>query len=355
MTSASGPAQQGNAAQGCAAHILAVTCMRNEGPYCLEWIAHHRAAGVDYFLIFTHDCDDGTDILLDLIPGVTHVPFQPEADKSVQWQAMRLADANPLMKLADWVIFFDCDEYLCLADGLRGFPGLIADLPEVTDAVALPWRLFGAAGQETLVDDLTPRRFRLAAPDPFFLPAGSFFKTLFRPTAFQKLGVHRPRNKGKGPGIWNLGGTGPASDSFAATEDRINLFGLMQAPARARLNHYSLRSAAEFMVKRGRGLPNRRTKAIDLHYWAERNFNNVADDMIDPMLEGTDAVLVDLRALPGVEDAHHAALGWHRDAFDALMQDPAEIQFYWHLLLLGSSTPPTSDQVRVHLARHRQT
>jgi len=99
--------------------ILAVTCMRNEGPYCLEWIAHHRAAGVTDFLIFTHDCTDGTPELLDLLGDVTHVPFLPEGDKSVQWQAMRLADRHDLMKQADWALFFDCDEFLCLEAPMR--------------------------------------------------------------------------------------------------------------------------------------------------------------------------------------------------------------------------------------------
>lgn len=326
--------------------------MRNEGPYCLEWIAHHRAAGITDFLVFTHDCADGTDALLDLIPGVTHVPFAPEPDKSVQWQAMRLADAHPLRRAADWVMFFDCDEFLCLEAPMLGLGDLIASVPADTDAIALPWRFFGAAGQETFDDRLTPERFLRCAPDPFFLPAGSFFKTLFRPEKFQKLGVHRPKNKGKGPGIWSLAGTHPAPEGFAEAEARINLFGLMQAPARARLNHYSLRSAAEFMVKRGRGLPNRTTKTLDLHYWAERNFNTVQDAMITPMLHGTRQVLTDLRTNPGVLDAHDAAVRWHQEAFATLMQDPAEIQFYWHLILLGGSTPPDADQARAHLARH---
>ena len=334
--------------------ILAVTCMRNEGPYCLEWIAHHRAAGVDAFLVFTHDCDDGTDALLDLIPGVTHMRFAPEPVKSVQWQAMRLADGHPLMQTADWVIFFDCDEFLCLEAPLQSFNDLIAAVPENTDAIAMPWRLFGAAGLENFEDRLTPERFNLSAPDPFFLPAGSFFKTLFRPEKFQKLGVHRPKNKGKGPGHWNLGGTAPATDIFARAENRINLFGLMQAPARARLNHYSLRSAAEFMVKRGRGLPNRTTKTLDLHYWAERNFNTVEDHMIAPMLAATRREMAGLCALNGVQNAHDQAVRWHRDAFAALMKDPAEIQFYWHLILLSGSTPPSRDQAQAHLARHSQ-
>jgi hypothetical protein len=64
--------------------ILAVTCMRNEGPYCVEWIAHHRAAGFTKFLIYTHDCTDGTDALLDLLPDVTHVSFTVVEGKSSQ-------------------------------------------------------------------------------------------------------------------------------------------------------------------------------------------------------------------------------------------------------------------------------
>ena len=332
--------------------ILAVTCMRNEGPYCLEWIAHHRAAGVTDFLIFTHDCTDGTPALLALLDDVTHVPFTPEGDTSVQWQAMRLADRHDLMKQADWALFFDADEFLTLAPPMRGLPDLIASVPADTDAIALPWRFFGADGQEALQDMLTPLRFRHAAPDPFFLPAGSFFKTLHRPAAFQKLGVHRPKKKRGVSPLWNLGGVQAAPGGFAENDNRINLFGVMQSQARARLNHYSLRSAGEFMVKRGRGLPNRTTKRLDLHYWAERNFNTVADTMIDPMLDATMAEVTRLRALPGVANAHTQAVQWHHDSFAALMTDPAEVQFYWHLLLLGGSTPPTAKQAQAHLLRH---
>ncbi|MGA1179679.1 MAG: hypothetical protein ACO3U1_03625, partial [Marivivens sp.] len=74
--------------------ILAVTCMRDEGPYAAEWIAHLLAVGVDHVLVYSHD----------------------------------------------WVIFLDADEYPVFDAPLSGFPDLIAALPEGTDAVALPWR-----------------------------------------------------------------------------------------------------------------------------------------------------------------------------------------------------------------------
>ena len=45
--------------------ILAVLTVRNEAAFLLEWLAHHRAVGVTDFLVFSNDCQDGTDAMLD--------------------------------------------------------------------------------------------------------------------------------------------------------------------------------------------------------------------------------------------------------------------------------------------------
>jgi hypothetical protein len=331
-------------------NILAVTCMRNEGPYCLEWIAHHRAAGVTEFLIFTHDCDDGTDHILDLLPNVTHVPFDPVEGKSVQWRAMQLADQHPLMKTAEWVMFFDCDEFLCLQPPLRSIPDLIHAQPEGTDAIALPWRLFGSSGQRDWCTGLTLERFDKAAPEPFHLPAGHFFKSLYKNGKFQKMGVHRPKRKGRSDPNWMLGGSEPAGPSFAADDKRINLFGLMSAPAKACLNHYSTRSVTEFIIKRGRGLPNRRTKQINLSYWAERNFNTVQDKAIAHMLPATKTALSELLSIDGISALFGKSIEAHQDKFTALMQDRETVMLFLHLSLLPSSKAPTPDQINRHLS-----
>lgn len=188
--------------------ILAITCMRDEGPYAAEWIAHLLAVGVDHVLVYSHDCADGTDRLLDRLAAsgrVTHAPFTPESNKSVQWQALRLADKHPLVKPANWAIFLDADEFPVFDAPLSGFPDLITALPEGTDAIALPWRLFGSAGKEEFEEGLTPERFTRAAPADVLLPAAHFFKSLIRLRAFQKLGVHRPKNKKDAAPRWSLG------------------------------------------------------------------------------------------------------------------------------------------------------
>ncbi len=38
--------------------------MKNEGPFLLEWVAHHKALGFDDIVICTNDCADGTDAMV---------------------------------------------------------------------------------------------------------------------------------------------------------------------------------------------------------------------------------------------------------------------------------------------------
>jgi hypothetical protein len=35
---------------------LALLCVRNEAAFLLEWLAHHRAAGFDDFVVFSNAC-----------------------------------------------------------------------------------------------------------------------------------------------------------------------------------------------------------------------------------------------------------------------------------------------------------
>ena len=57
-----------------------VTCMKNECPYILEWIAYHLHIGFTHFVVATNGCADGTArMLLNLERAgiVTHVQNPP--------------------------------------------------------------------------------------------------------------------------------------------------------------------------------------------------------------------------------------------------------------------------------------
>jgi hypothetical protein len=45
--------------------ITAVTMMRDEAPALLEWVAFQDAIGFDRIVVYTNDCRDGTDAMLD--------------------------------------------------------------------------------------------------------------------------------------------------------------------------------------------------------------------------------------------------------------------------------------------------
>ncbi len=319
--------------------ITIVTTMRNEGAHLLEWIAHHRAAGVSGFLVYVNDCDDDTEALLRLLPGV-EVVRQEAGKKPPQWTALKAAWDHPMVTDSDWVACIDCDEFLNVNSDLGGIPHLIENIGG--DAILLPWRLFGHNGQAEISDAATTMRFTKAAAEDMLYPAiGSFFKTLFRRAGpFRQLGVHRPRQKNPdrhGLPAFHDGSGAELSGQVVANDGQIMHWGQSIARDLVQLNHYSLRSAAEFMVKRSRGLPNHQSKQIDLTYWVERNFNTVEDTSIAHMRAGTEQVLAEFLAIKGVREAQQACRQWQRDRFAELMRDEVSLKLYGRLLLAGGS------------------
>lgn len=337
--------------------VLGVTCLRDDGPYVIEWVAHHLAAGMDHILVLSHDCTDGSDTLLDALQEsgrVTHQRFSPTGGKSVQWQALKLAGDHPRVTGADWVMVFDCDEFLSLdlsCDSLPGFLDAVQNRGGKADAVAIPWRLFGSSGQQGYDSALTPERFRRAAPRDLQFPMAHLFKSIVRRQAFQKLGVHRPRRKQRRDAVWLSAWGIRLPDSFVRNDDMITLYPHAQDyPPSAELNHYSLRSRNEFMLKRHRGLPNHMNKPIDVGYWVERNWNTVEEAQIDKMLPATRAMVDALMALPDVRSCHNATIVAHQRRLSEIMQDVDEVRFHWQLGLTPDSTPPSPEALRSYAA-----
>ena len=339
--------------------IVLVSALRDEGPHLVEWIAHHRAIGVTDFLLFTNDRSDGTDAMLDALAGVgvVHLRNAPEPGKSLQWNALKQAWGQEARRKAEWVLCIDSDEFINLREPLNALPDLIGACGEA-DAIVLPWRLFGHNGHAKLSDALSIDQFTRAAHPGQAYPIGSRqFKTLFRNKGpFRQIGVHRPRLKKDAEARWVDGSGQPMPPEFAQAEQRLTLYGLSEASALVQLNHYSVRSAESFMLKRARGLPNRRGKAIDLTYWVERNFNLVEDMSIHRMKARTLAEMEELMALPGLDDLHKAAHRHHHAKFVELMRDADEVKLFGRLMLAASSVSLPDEQVaelvRLYQASH---
>lgn len=194
-------------------------------------------------------------------------------------------------------------------------------------------------------------QFLRSAPPALYHPiAGRHFKTLYRPAAFQKPGVHRPKRKPSAPPpLWADGGGQALPEGFAARDEMISLPGLTPGRAVVELNHYSLRSAESFLVKTVRGLANRQGKALDLTYWVERNFNTQENRAILVWQEALEQETATLRALPGIEALHLAACDWHRKRAGQIMRTPEGHRLFCQCLhAAGSAALPRDLALRLY-------
>ncbi|WP_371171464.1 glycosyltransferase family 2 protein [Aliiroseovarius sp. 2305UL8-7] len=332
--------------------VTAVTCVKNEGAFLLEWLAHHRAIGFTDFVVLSNDCDDGTDLMLDRLGqmGVlSHIRNEGPYDQGgVQWTGFKIADKHPAVRDADWLMTLDVDEFVNIHTGDHTLAALIAALPDA-DAVTLTWRLFGNAGIASYADQPVTEQFVHAAPEVMAWPWRAFmFKTLFRNRgAYKKLGVHRPRAPvdGKADQARWFDGHGR---ELPAHFQRGQIFSPFNRPnyGLAQLNHYPLGAMESFILKCDRGRVNRSEQPIGMDYWCERNWNAIEDRSILNTIDIRNAALHQLTADPQLAELHTSAVQWRKKKFVALMQEEPNRALLGRLMTTPYANPITEDQAR---------
>lgn len=335
---------------------LSLLGIKNEGAFLIEWLAHHRACGFTDFLVFSNDCDDGSDLMLDRLAEmgwVTHIRNPGPHPEGPQWSLLKAADKHPLKTQADWILFSDIDEFVNIHAGDRNLSALLTALPEAT-AIPLTWRLFGNAGQIEISDQPVTETFTRAAPATFAWPwRAQMFKTLFRNDGtYRKLGVHRPRSpdpKRLAAARW-FDGSGRALPASLAT-GRIFSDYSRDNYQLVQLNHYALGSMQNYLVKADRGRANREASGFDMSYWVERNFSEVEDRSILGL--DSQALRAELHADKVLADLHHKALAWRQTRFASLMQEEPWRALFGRLLMTPASRTLTAPQAAQLLAHTR--
>ncbi len=144
-----------------------VTPVREEAPYLLEWIAYHRALGIETFLLGDNGGDDDTSEMIFALDeaGLVHrtdwlgaQAFQIDFDH----------DSVARMRgLADVVSITDVDEFLRPLNGRTDIPGAVAEIFARLDvsAVALSLVIYGSSGRVEPGEGLVIERFTRRAPD----------------------------------------------------------------------------------------------------------------------------------------------------------------------------------------------
>ncbi|MEL6582587.1 MAG: glycosyltransferase family 2 protein [Pseudomonadota bacterium] len=338
--------------------ILLVTTMRNEGAFMLDWVAHHRALGVTDLLIFTNDCDDGTDLIaarLEALGLARHILNPRGGEKPIQWQALAAASKHPDFAAADWVIAADVDEYLVVHAGAGRLADLFAARPEAT-GFAVPWRLFGNDGVREISATPVPERFTRAAPPVLLWPfRARCYKAIWRNDGvFRKIGVHRPQGVERDryqPATWVDGSGAPVPQDITkgmlpALLTETDQYGLAQ------WNHYVLGSAEDFLLKAWRGKPNHENEAIALDYWVANNLNSVVDESILPRRALSSDLRAELFADAELNELHQRALAWRKAKVAELLQQEAWLRLYCAVRSAGSTQVLPIEEQRALLRHH---
>ncbi|WP_371170588.1 FkbM family methyltransferase [Aliiroseovarius sp. 2305UL8-7] len=302
-----------------APHIVIPTCMKDEGPFLLEWIAYHRSIGVNDFVVFTNDCSDGTDLMLDRLDElgvVTHLPNPAVAAGSTFFQplAMKFAVDMPQVRRADYVIQTDVDEFINIKVG----EGHLTDLFEAAGpfhVLSISELNFSSNAQWEITDTWVTEAFREhETHHPGHWQARRGVKSIIHGLDnFESWPVHRP---GVVPGthdqlIWLDGSGEPVPEEFLLKHengiDRRGRYDLVQ------LDHHPLRSAESFLLKQDRGDVVNKDRTADLHYYRKRALGGHFDGAIDNKLSAARETWEILVSDEKLSRLHKDAVDYHQE------------------------------------------
>lgn len=291
-----------------------VCSMKDEGPFIVEWVSWYRMLGFTDIVLVTNDCTDHSPQLINALVAagwVTHLVHDVPSGQRVCATKLTAAGSLAQVQTADWVLVCDVDEFLVIHRGA----GRIGDLiPENAPflGMSINWRVFGSSGIAEWQDGLTHRQFLNAAETSH--PTSRWIKSIHsRPGWFRRLGEHGPRvlkprraaDWGK-PGMVWVNADGRPVPRWTPEGDYMRRIGAdLTSHATAQMNHYMVRSAESFALKRGTLSSVAAFDRYTDRYFETNDRNEVPDTSALRYAPEFDRVFAEAMALPQVAALHH--------------------------------------------------
>lgn len=256
---------------------------KNEAPYIIEWIAHHRLMGIKYFIIANNDSTDESELILSKLQKkgyVNYFNFSAPPNQPPQLLAYKKI-IDLYSKKYDWMGFIDADEFIVNYSSSENFIDKLFEfhVDEEIGSVVLNWAVYGSNGAIYYEDKpVTQRFFRRALPD---FSVNHHYKTFFKTSCLISVGSNPHFFEiDKEKKIVHINGDLVLNHDIGK--------GLSQSIIWSpfRINHYVIKSKEEFLLKK---LPNGSAASMGrkkgVNFFLSHDKNDVFDRVskIDPV------------------------------------------------------------------------
>ncbi|MBE0589315.1 MAG: glycosyltransferase family 2 protein [Hydrogenophaga sp.] len=225
--------------------------VKNEGPYLIEWLAHHHLVGFDHFYVVNNDSSDNTWPLLQALSQTLPItcfsyatPPGAEPQLLVYEEIVRRHGHE-----VEWMAFLDADEFLWPSQ----YPDTVSDLLQATlqahpdaGAMALNWATYGSSMKIAKESGLVTERFLHHAPQQHHV--NHHFKSIIRMDAF--AGFVCPHSCQLKPGYRYLHTDGAEKRDYLNAGQRNPSQSGDVCWTGFRVNHYVIKAYAEYVHRK---------------------------------------------------------------------------------------------------------
>lgn len=333
--------------------VTSITPMKNEAPFLLEWVAYHRLIGVNDMLVFTNDCTDGTDRMLERLDemGVLRHYANPSminGNPKHHLQVIRYINALLRPKRSDWVVSLDVDEFICVNVGQGRLRDLFQAVPEA-NVWSMSQLNFGHGGVITYEDKPLTDQFRYcwdkeAAYHTNANRRGT--KTMTHKSA-QAVEIHNHSpvfDKEHLDKVKIVNGSGQRLRHLQLWRDVKSLDAPYYGYDMVQLNHYALRSVESFLLKVARGNANHADLGYGMPYWRRYDQNDQYDDNITRWTPRVQELMGAFMNDPELRDLHQQAVETARNKIEELKRQPNVLSLLKQINRYVTNRPGKLDQ-----------
>lgn len=226
-------------------YLAACCTVKNEASIIKEWMAFHRAAGIEKLIIIDNGSDDETAEIIKTFRDQDSVELISWPTKTSQ---VEMYDYILKQKIGEieWCAFIDADEFLYPSTGydIRSIIPQYGHPGHPIGAIAVHWHIYGSSGHLEKPDGLVIENYTKRATDNFVF--NRHVKSIVNlKNAYRPLTSHLFEVK---YGIFDDSGNDLHMGApFGFFEEKEATHKLL------RCNHYHVRSKAEYYKKSMRG------------------------------------------------------------------------------------------------------